>query len=85
MSSEGKAAALTDEQIERVVAQLEQGASLRRACARAGIDVTALRWRRFGDHAVSRRVDAARVRGLLDRASRLRRAAAKLEARAAKI
>ncbi len=73
---------LTPTQLDAVCEQLDNGCAYRTACTRAGVNVQALRWARYGDPAIMRRCNVARATGLMLRAKWLREKATKLEAQA---
>ena len=79
---ERRAARVTTRQIDALIEQLERCSSLRTACKRAGVQPADLRWLRYGDSAIRRRVDAARVKGLRNRATWHRQKAAAYDRKA---
>lgn len=85
MSRETRAAEITAAQVEQIIGLLSEGRTLNRACKAADVPVRDFRWLRHASGKINRRVNEARVRGLLDRARTLREVAAQLEARADKI
>jgi hypothetical protein len=69
---------LTPEQLDAVCVELERGCSYRSACTRVGVNLSTLRWHRYGDPKIMRRCNAARATGLMLRADILKHKAAKL-------